>query len=174
MTTKTPPTISLLSPNGFLFGVQKYPELTYFLQEVQLPSIQMGESLQSTSLLDIKTPGDTLVFDDLQINFLVDERMDNYLAIQDWMFGLGFPIDHEQSIRYFASARNAQSRTPAAKMVSDCFLTILSSDNLPTRKFSFIDAFPTALSGISMQSTGNDVPYVVATLTMAYSYFTVD
>lgn len=171
---KTPPTISLLSPNGFLFGVQKYPELTYFLQEVQLPSIQMGESIMGTSVHDIKTPGDTLVFDDLTVTFLVDEHMDNYTRLQDWMFGLGFPIDHEQSIRYFASARNAQSRTPAAKMVSDCFLTILSSDNLPVRKFTFIDAFPTSLSGISMQSTGTDVPYVVGTLTLAYSYFTTD
>ena len=156
-----------------MFGIQKYPTLNYFMQEAQLPSIRLGEALQVSRIHDIKLPGDTLIFDDLNINFLVDEKMDNYLAIQHWMFGLGFPESNDEFTQYINSSVNNQSFSIASKSVSDCFLIILDSNNLPVRKFTFMDAFPTSLSAVTVQSTNNDVNYIVGNLTLAYTKYTV-
>jgi hypothetical protein len=155
-----------------MFSIQKFPELTYFVQEAQLPMISLGQAMQASSVHDIKTPGDTMEFGDLQVNFMVDEKMDNYIAIYNWIIGLGFPIGHRLFTELMAD--NANSYSTASKSVSDCSLTVLNSDNNPTRTFTFVDAFPTNLSAISFQSTNNDVNYVVATLDLAYSYYKIE
>ncbi len=168
-----PNTISTLSPNGFIFTIQKYPELDYFIQEVQLPSISLGSSVFATNVHDLKMPGETLEFADLTVNFLVDENMTNYLAIQDWMFGLGFPAGHELYRGLLQSERNAANYGEVSKTVSDCFLTVLNSDNRPLKRFQFVDAFPTDLSALTFQSTNTDVQYLVASATFTYSYYSL-
>ena len=174
LTCPVPATISTLNPNGFLFSIQKYPELTYFIQEAPLPAISLGTAMQSSSVHDIKTPGDTMDFADISLNFLVDEKMENYIAIHNWIIGLGFPYGHSSFTELMSNPRNVNSYSVASKSVSDCSLTILSSDNTPTRTFTFVDAFPTGLSAITFQSTNTDVNYVVATLDLAYSYYKIE
>lgn len=166
-----PDNIRLLNPNGFLFGIQKYPELNYFMQSADLPSIDLGQAQQFSSVHDLKVPGETLTFSDLTIKFLVDENMENYIAVQEWMFGLGYPEGSPMFANLLGSPRNAQSYSTASKTVSDCFLTVLGNDNNPLHRFIFVDAFPTSLSGLSFQSTNTDVQYFEASLTLAYSYY---
>jgi hypothetical protein len=170
-----PSTISTLNPGGFLFSVQKFPELTYFIQESPLPGVELGQAIQASSVHDIKVPGETLTFDDIQISFLVDENMDNYQAIFGWLIGLGYPEGHYQFREWQANLKNANaySKSDAARTVSDCHLSILNSDNIPIFRYTFVDAFPVALSGLTFQSTNTDVQYLVANLTLAYSYYTV-
>jgi hypothetical protein len=168
-----PDQISLLNPNAFLFGIQKYPELNYFMQQTELPGMNLGQAQFSNSIHDLKMPGETLEFQDLTIQFLVDSKIENYMAIHDWMTGLGYPEGNTTFGKYLASKKNTQSYTVASKTVSDCFLHILDSNNLPLMKFTLVDAFPTSLTGISMASNNSDVNYVLATLTLAYSYYTV-
>lgn len=173
LTCPVPATISTLNPNGFLFSIQKYPELTYFIQESALPGISLGTALQSSSVHDIKLPGDTMEFDDITLSFLVDEKMENYIAIHNWIVGLGFPEGHASFTSFLADSKNENSYSVATKSVSDCSLTVLNSDNHPTRTFTLVDAFPTSLSALTFQSTNTDVNYVVASLTMSYSYYTI-
>ena len=51
----------------------------------------MGNAVQPTYLKDIPIPGDKMEFEDLSVRFLVDENLENYMEIQNWMRGLGFP-----------------------------------------------------------------------------------
>jgi hypothetical protein len=166
-----PETISTLNPNGFLFSVQKFPELEYFVQEAALPAITLGQAVFGTSVHDLKLPGEALEFDDLTISFLIDEKMANYIAIQEWMFGLGFPEGHKYYTELMNNPRNSGSQYEATRAVSDCFLTILNSDNLPLKRYNFVNAFPTNLSALTFQSNNSDVTYIVATLTLAYEYY---
>ena len=46
---------------------------------------------QPNYLRDIPTPGDKIEFGDLTLRFLVDEDLTNYMEIQKWIRGLGFP-----------------------------------------------------------------------------------
>ena len=51
----------------------------------------MGNATQPTYLKDLPIPGDKMEFEDLNVRFLVDENLENYMEIQNWMRGLGFP-----------------------------------------------------------------------------------
>lgn len=171
LTCPVPENISTLNPNGFLFSIQKYPELDYFVQETELPGLTLGQAAFATSVHDLKMPGETLEFADISINFLVDEKMENYIAIQNWMFGLGFPEGHKFYTALMNNPRNGGSTYESTKAVSDCFLTILDSDNMPLKRYNFVNAFPTALTGLTFQSNNSDVQYLVATVTLAYEYY---
>ena len=45
---------------------------------------------------DLPIPGDKMEFEDLNVRFLVDENLENYMEIQNWMRGLGFPESFQE------------------------------------------------------------------------------
>lgn len=174
MAITLPANITTLNPNGFYFQIQKYPEINYFLQDVNLPDLTLGTALMNTSVHDIKTPGDTMEFGALNVTYLIDSKMENYLAIHDWMVGLGFPEQHKEFTDYLANPKNVNSYYTSEKTVSDCVLTILDGNNLPIKSFTFVDAFPVSLSGVQLTATNPDVTYITATVTLEYSYYRVN
>ena len=52
---------------------------------------EIGKSKKLEILKDIDRPGDKIQFGDLTIRFLVDEDLSNFMEIQNWIRGLGFP-----------------------------------------------------------------------------------
>jgi hypothetical protein len=62
-----------------------------FGNSANIPGMTLGIANQPTYLKDIPTPGDKIEFDDFTIRFLVDENLENYMEIQNWIRGLGFP-----------------------------------------------------------------------------------
>ena len=51
----------------------------------------LGVAEQATYLKNIPVPGDKIQFGDLNLRFLVDEDLGNYMEIQRWIRGLGYP-----------------------------------------------------------------------------------
>ena len=51
--------------------------------------------------------GDDLTFDNLEITFLVDEKLENYRELHQWLVGIGFPKSRTQ----FSSFRKDESST---------------------------------------------------------------
>ena len=82
---------NFLAPTGFKFQLNRTPKVTYFGNAVNIPAIDLGVAEQPTYLRDIPLPGDKLQFADFSLRFLVDEGLENYMEIQNWMRGLGFP-----------------------------------------------------------------------------------
>lgn len=171
LTCPSPSNINPLNPNGFLFSVTKLPELTFFIQDVELPQLSIGVVTQASSVHDIKIPGETAEYSDLSINFLVDEQFANYKAIYAWMVGLSYPEGHQLYTNFLASAKNANAYSELAKGYSDATLSILDSSNNPMQQITFVDAFPTSLSSLSFSSQNSDVQYLRATATLSYSYY---
>ena len=174
MTTITiPDNLAFLNPNGFYFQIQKFPELNYYLQNVELPALTLGQATQVSSVHDVKLPGETMEFGTLNITFLIDDKMANYLAIHDWIIGLGYPQGHYQFNKLLADQRNSKSYSVNSKTMSDCTLNILDGNNVALKSFTFIDAFPTSLSAINLSSKNTDMQYIEASLSLEYSYYTV-
>ena len=80
-----------LSPLGFKLIISKIPKVDFLCQSANIPSISMGTAVQSTYLKDIAVPGDKPVYDDLTVRFIIDENMENYLSLNKWITGLGYP-----------------------------------------------------------------------------------
>ena len=82
---------NFLSPVGFKFNLKRSPGVAFLCNSANIPDISLGEATQATYLRDIPTPGDKIQFGDLSLRFLVDEDLKNYMEIQHWIRGLGYP-----------------------------------------------------------------------------------
>lgn len=91
---------NFLSPLGFKFVIKKLPNVNYFCQSVQIPTISMTVIEQSSPLLNIPRFGDRITYDQLSLKFRVDENMANYLEIHNWLIGLGPPSKFESDARF--------------------------------------------------------------------------
>ena len=87
---------NFLAPVGFKFTLAKYPKVSFFSNSARIPELSLGTAVQPSYLKDIDIPGEKLTYGDLTIRFLVDENMKNYMAMHNWLKGIGFPETPQQ------------------------------------------------------------------------------
>lgn len=153
---RQPDTKDYLSPLGFQFSLLKAPAINFFVQSVELPAISIGEADIPTPFSKLRFPGTQLAFSDLNITFKVDEQMQSYLEIYNWMKKLGFPDNFEQ----YALLTNDTSGYDG--VFSDMSLIILSAQKNPIMTVTFRDAFPVNLGSLSFDATAQLLDLTVA------------
>ena len=167
-----------MSPLGFKLILTKTPKVDFLCQSANIPQISMGTAVQPTYLKDIAVPGDKVLYDDLTVRFLVDEKMENYLAIYKWITGLGYP----ESLGQFKQLKTNDIRTNASASddgdpryfeFSDATLQILNSNYKPSVLVNFKDAFPTSLSTLEFDVADRDYSYFTANVTFKYTIFNI-
>tara|TARA_Y100000992_G_C21074141_1_gene400117 strand:+ start:80 stop:628 length:549 start_codon:yes stop_codon:yes gene_type:complete len=161
-----PSNYSFLSPIGFKFQLNNFPEVNYFCQAATLPGISIGTIPVPTPLKQIELSGDEVTFEELSIRFVIDENMKNWLAIYDWIIGLGFPTEEGQA-KYKKLKEDGALTTTAT-------LTVLTGNMNPQINFNFQEVFPLNLSSISFDSSGTEVEYVTADVSFRYDVYTVE
>lgn len=165
-----PSSIDQTNPALYKFQFDKLPNVVYWSYSVTLPGVTFGEVIQPTPFIDVKRPGDKLVFDPLVINFIVQENLANYIEIFNWMVGLG----HPESLNQYRSWVTQGNKTAKQNIYSDGILTILSNKQNPLIRVKFIDCFPTALSPLTYDSSITDVTPITTDLTLSYTYYTIE
>ena len=171
-TDQQPDNANYLSPLGFRFVLNRTPNTNYFVQNVRLPTLTLGQFDLEDPFVKLPTPGTKLSFEPLDITFMVDEDMRNYLEIHDWLRGLGFPETFDQ---YGNLVRqNSVARSDATAVFSDGTLMVLSSHQNANMRVVFEDMFPISLSDLSFDSTLTDVEYLKATVTFRYKLYTIE
>jgi hypothetical protein len=171
LTCPVPSNINPLQSNGFLFGIQKLPGLSYFCQEANLPGLTLPATEMATPLSNVFLPGDKPQFEDLSITFLIDEQMTNYVALHDWLAGLGFPKSRRQYEQFIESRTDPVTSNDTAAALSDGVLQILNNSNNAVRTIRFVDLVPTSLASLQLTSTVTDTTYLAGTATFAYTYY---
>ena len=182
---RQPDQLDYASPTQFRFGIHQLPKVEFFTVSANLPGISAGTATHATPFKDIPIMGEKLEYENLSISFIVDEYLENYISLHNWMIGYGFPRDREQ----FRTFRDVTSNTPAGgktpsvdligsaipdkAMYSDAFLQILSNKNNPILEVSFENAFPISLSALDFTQTATDVEYMVATAEFAYQIYEI-
>ena len=113
------------------------------------------------------------------IRFLIQEDMKNYKELYDWMVGLGFPENYEQSTAF---TQKQEYRFPDVSpdtlkglgQHSDATLTLLDSNNNPKINIKFIDAFPTSLQGMDFEISTGQTDYMVGVAMFAYTRYEIE
>ena len=166
---------NFLSVIGFKFALERCPKVDFYCNAANLPSITLGVAEQPSYLRNIPVPGDKIQFEDLQISFMVDEHMENYLEIYDWITGLGFPESIDQYIQLGDDKKLAPENDPNDNFNerSDATLMILNSDYNTSVKVKFRDLFPVELSGIPFDAKAEQQEYYTATARFKYTMFYV-
>ena len=97
----------------------KLPTVEFFIQTANIPGITLGDTSLDTPLKDIPMPGDKVTYQSLDVSFLVDENLNNYKEIHDWMTGIGFPQDHKQFADVLGTGSDRFSGTTSSTAAQD-------------------------------------------------------
>jgi len=136
-----------------------------------------------TGLKDIPIPGEKVSYQDLAISFLVDENLNNYKEIHDWIIGLGAPQNHTQfstlrdtgTDRFPGQTTNSPNNNavPDGGTYSDATLTVLNSENIAVTEIRFHNIFPTSLGALSYDVQASDVNYLSVGVDFSYMYYEI-
>ena len=162
---------NFLSPIGFKFTLSKTPKVTFFSNSSRIPEISLGTALQPSYLKDIDVPGDKLQYGEFSLRFLVDENMENYMAIHNWLTGLGYPENAGQFKE--ATTDSLTGRRDQEEVFSDGNLHILNSNFNTTAIVKFFDLFPISLSSLEFEATETDVNYFTADAIFRYTVYNI-
>ena len=164
---------NFLSPTGFKFGLKRSPGVAFFCNQANIPALDLGVAEQPSYLKDIPVPGDKMQFGDLNLRFLVDEDLVNFMKIQNWIRGLGFP----ESLAEFNDLKNQAILGPMGKSTEDVYsdgtLQILSSNLIPKFQVVFNDLFPYSLSTVTFDATDTDIEYFTADVSFKYTLYQI-
>jgi len=165
-----------LSPTGFNFTLQRCPKVSFFSNTAQIPGIDLGVATQPNYLNDIPRPGEKLQFSDFNLRFLVDEDLKNYMQIQNWMRGLGFPeslAEIYSEYTEYAKLYNREFNKSEELLYSDATLEVLNSTMNPQFLVKFKGMFPISLTTLDFDATPTDVDYFTAECTFKYTVYTI-
>ena len=163
---------NFLAPTGFKFSLKRSPGVAFFCNQANIPSLDLGIATQPSYLKDIDVPGDKIQFGDLTLRFLVDEDLVNYMEIQNWIRGLGYPETLQEFDRLESEAVLPENYGRSGDNIySDGTLQILSSNLVAKFNVNFKDMFPYSLSTITFDATDTDIEYFTADVSFKYTIY---
>ena len=185
---RQPDKLDYASPTQFRFGIHQLPKVEFFSTAATIPAIALSDVIVPTAFKSIPMMGDQLTYDNLAISFIVDEYLENYLSIHEWMTAIGFPKNRTQFSQFKSNTSNTpsttsspsndigdvQKPTSANALFSDATLTVLSNKNNPIVNVFFRDLYPIAMTGLSYNQAATDVEYLTAEITFAYQLYEIE
>lgn len=168
---RTPINQNPLQPNKFQLNFARVPNIQFFCQTVNLPGVSLTEVPRNTPFVDLYSPGEKIVYDYLNVTFMVDEQLRSWFEIHDWIRAMTFPTKFEEY-------KTLKQLSPFSKkefpQFSDAHLTILTSSNNPQYRIKFVDCFPTSLSSVNFSSQDGPDTIPTSDATFRFSYFDID
>jgi len=161
-----------------------------------VPGINLGETTLQSRFKDIPMLGDVLTYEDLTITFIVDEYLENYLQLHEWLTGIGFPKNTKQFRDFRQTTSNSPTTTIGGRtlpdnasagsdigdprpttaergMFGDATLTLLTNKNNPAVEVRFQDLFPVSLGALNYTQNATDVEYITVDATFKYKLYEI-
>ena len=183
---RQPEKLDYASPTQFKFGIHQLPKVEFFTLSANVPGISAGVVTRATPFKDIPLVGDKIAYENLSVTFQVDEYLENYVSLHNWMKGIGFPTNRQE----FRTYRDVTSNTPAGgnepsidvigsatpdrALYSDAYLMVLSNKNNPIVEVNFQDIFPISLGALEFTQSVTDIEYMTATAEFAYQIYEIN
>ena len=111
---RQPDKLDYLSPTQFRFGINQLPKVEFFTTAANIPGINLGDAIFETPFKSIPIMGDKLTYEQLTISFIVDEFLENYRSLHEWMTAIGFPKDRKQFREFSQEGTDVQYITASA------------------------------------------------------------
>lgn len=153
-----------LSPLEFKILIKRLPNVEFFTQRAMIPSISTTPIQQPTRFNPVFRTPDVVSFSNLDLTFVVDEAMKNYMEIFNWIVSSAMTENHT---RFDALASSQEG------LFSDISIVILNSKKNPNIEVTYTNCFPISLSDIQLNTTDPDVTYPEATVTFQYDTFDI-
>lgn len=166
MTAVNQQSIAFLSPLHFDVVLTGIPNVQFMTTAVDIPGISLSNPAIATPFNPFYAPADKVQFDELSIQFKVDDQAANWLQIFDWMSAIGFPASFQQ--------RAAVEGTSGVQILrSDMTVTLQDFKKNPALQFTFMDVLPVRLSGMNFDASATAVNYVTSIAQFQYRQYVV-
>lgn len=149
-----------LTPTRATFSLSQLDNVSFTVTRWNLPGVNTGAPRQPTPFTDIPHRGDKLVFEQLEIEFIVTEDLLNWTSIYDWLVGITAPRHPSEFIN-----------RPHTYMDAD--LHVYSSHNNKIMTMTFKNLTPIQLSSIPFSSEDNETTYVKASAVFEYQTYDI-
>ena len=184
---RQPTKLDYASPTQFKFSINQLPKVEYFTVSANIPDITLSDVVIPTPFKPIPVMGQNLTYSNLSITFIVDEFLENYRELHEWLTGIGFPKDRKQfkDFRSNTANRGTASKTPVADvgavgksvsdsaMFSDATLTVLSNKNNPIVEVRFSNLYPVSLGALEFNQGATDVEYLTVSADFTYQIYEI-
>ena len=188
---REPTVFDFAQSNQFKVYIPIFPLVEWFVVSCNVPGITMGQGVVPTPLVDYPIVGEKLTYDNVSMTFLVDEKLENFMELHNWLINMAPPENVEQFMArtsdyvldtgkatsfYPVGNQDSQTRTGNTSdraLYCDITLFILSSKNNPVATVIMRDAFPTSLSSLDYSQQETDTSYVQCNVTFAYPFYTI-
>jgi len=152
---------NLFSSNKFKFILTgsrfKDNEFDITITGINVPGIQLGTVPLNTSIRNIERPGDSVIFSDITIEFLITEDLTEWIILYNWI----------QDLRNFSKTEFDNS------IVSEGKLILLTNKSNPNIMLTFTDMFPTEMSDLDLTINTADGDTVRGNATFKYVEMTL-
>jgi len=192
-TINQPDDFNYSQSNQFQVYLPLFPTTQWFVTRISIPGVQLGVASHYTPFVDIQVVGDKITYDNFNMSFIVDEKLENYMEMYNWVKNIGFPFGTEQyqsierpdginrgkkamdygtsDAKKLATAREVE--TSERNLYTDILVSILSSKNNPVADVTIYEAFPVSLSTIDYNQQQTDTDYAMCDVSFAYTWFDV-
>ncbi len=108
----------------------KFPKVVYFSQSAAIPAISLTQPMQSTRYGRQLPLEGTFQYEDFEMSFIVDEDMENYLLLHNWLRALGVPEKAKERTEFieFMKARFQYDAKDWDLLSADASITVLNSN----------------------------------------------
>ena len=185
--SRQPTKLDYASPTQFKFSINQLPKVEFFTVSANIPDITLSDVVIPTPFKPIPVMGQNLTYSNLSITFIVDEFLENYRELHEWLTGIGFPKDRKQFKDFRSNIANTgtASATPVqdvgkvgktvsdAAMFSDATLTVLSNKNNPIVEVRFSNLYPVSLGALEFNQGATDVEYLTTTADFTYQLYEI-
>jgi hypothetical protein len=155
---------NFFSPLEFVVSIKRLPNVQFFTQRAPIPGISTSPIQQPTRFNPVFRSGDNISYSNLDLAFIIDEDMKNYLEIFEWIVGSNFPENHDQFRRIQDSADG---------LFSDISVLVMNSKKNSNIEILYKNCFPVSLSDVQLDTTQSDVVYPEAVATFQYDTFSI-
>jgi len=162
---KIPTDTNLTNPTNFKFSLKRVPTLAYFCTGVSLPGWSNPTINIPTGIPGgrntFKAKSETVTHGDATFKFLVNEDLSNYNSLVKWS-------------KECAGLNDFNGATWRNWMSEEGYLLVLSNKKNPIFRITFRGLFPINVSELAYKTSETDTTPIVATVSMAFSYYTYE
>jgi hypothetical protein len=161
--------LNLSSGTNFLLTISNFSNLNFFIQSSNLPGVGTSPKIIPTPVGDSHHAGDHLQYETLDVKFIVDESLQNWLVLYNWLRALSptHVIDAQGVNQYKDRLENGELYSPAVLYVTT------NSNNLNV-KITFNNLFPIRLSSLPFDVTYPDDKKIFANCSFAYDWYDIE
>lgn len=170
MSRRQPENTNMAAQQWHVFKIMDMDHVNFFCQTAEIPGITLPQTTIPNPLVEVNVAGDHLDYDNLSIDFKVDENFENYLELFNWIKGLGFDENYDQ---HKTLTELSTIQRPVDARHSTGVLTVTNSNYNPKLEVKYVHLQPTSISRIPFDSTLEDLEYITCTATFTYDYIQI-